>query len=194
MNTHRVWLTVVFCTGLAVSLAQAERFVTFPEEKDLVSPDGRYVLRSVDPGGDPANFSSSFHALVLEDTVTGKSRRLCDYLHKIAVAWSGDRIIATDYVGRRAARALVLAADPKADTYIIDSAAIADRVPFALAVHLRQNSHVFVEAVRMDGDTLQLRVWGHGAHDPSGFRLTCTMNLEQASASCEEGTRAPSSP
>jgi hypothetical protein len=194
MSTHRVWSILVFCGCLAVSVARAEPFVTFPEQKEFVSPDGRYVLRSIDPPRDSSNFSWTFHTLVLEDRVTGKSRRLYDYLHKVAVAWSGNRIIATDYVSRRAARALVFSTAPMADAYLIDSTALADRIPLPLASHLRLNDHVFVEAVRLEGDTLVLRAWGYGAHDPGGFRLACRLNLDQAGAACEASARTPASP
>ena len=192
MDTHRTWLIAVFGAGLAVSIACAEPFVTFPEQKELVSPDGRYVLRSVDPPGDPTNFSSSFHALVLEDRVSGKSRRLYDYLHKVAAAWSGNRIVATDYASRRAARALVFSVEPNSDSFIVDRVALADRIPVQLGSHLRFNDHVFVEAIRMEGGTLVLRAWGYGTQDPSGFHLACRLDLEQASATCEEGIRTSS--
>ena len=194
MSAFRMWSGLVVCACLALPVALAEPFVTFPEQKELVSPDGRYVLRSIEPPRDASNFSWIFHCLVLEDRETGKSRRLYDYLHKVSAAWSGHRIIATDYVSRRGARALVFSVDPKADAYIVDRIALADRVPSPLASHLQLNDHVFVEAVRMDGSTLVLRAWGYGAHDPGGFRLACELNLEQATASCREVPRTATSP
>lgn len=42
---------------------------------------------------------------------------------------------------------------------------------------LEGNDHVFVEASRLEGDTLFLRVWGYGRRDPKGFRWRCEYRL-----------------
>ena len=193
MNTRPGLIAVLLCLFTASTAAGAP-FVTFPEQKELASPDGRYRLRSIDPPRQPGSLTSVFHSLVLEDRATGTSRRLYDYLYKISVAWSGDRIIATEYLSRRGSRALVFSVDPKADTFVIDRIALADRVPIEVGGRLRWNDHVFVEAVHLDGKMLQLRAWGYGAHDRSGFRLACELDLEQAIASCQDGSRFPSQP
>jgi len=194
MSIHRMWFTAVLCACLLMPVAVAEPFVTFPDQKELASPDRRYVLRSVDPPHDPSAFSSAFHSLVLEDRTTGRSWRLYDYLHKVSAAWSGDRIIATDYVSRRGARVLVFSVDPKADAYIVDRMALADRLPLPLGSQLQFNDHVFVEAARMDGTRLELRAWGYGAHDPGGFHMTCELDLALGTASCRDNPHTTSPP
>lgn len=192
MSVSRLWFSIVVCGWLTL-VASAENFATFPEQKEFASPDKRYVLRSIDPPRGPSDFSGAFHSLVLEDRLTGQSRRLYDYLSKVAVAWSGERILVTDYVSRRSARALVLSADPRSDAYIVDRIDLAGRIPGTQAACLRGNDHVFVEAVRMEGRTLTLRVWGYGAHDRNGFRIQCDLNLDQGAASCRQG-RATAEP
>lgn len=190
MGLSRVCLSAVVCGCLTLT-ASAETFTTFPEQRELASPDNRYVVRSLDPPRDPTAFSGAFHSLVLEDRLTGQSRRLYDYLSKVAVAWSGDRIIVTDYVSRRSARALVLSVDPTSDAYMVDRIDLAGRIPGAQAACLRGNDHVFVEAARMEGRTLVLRAWGYGAHDRTGFQFHCKLNLDEGTASCQPGHAAP---
>lgn len=164
----------------------AESFATFPEHKELVSPDQRYVLRSVDFSHNPSDYKGMFHTLVLEDRQSRTSRRMYDYVHKVAVAWSGDYIIVTDYLSHKAARALVFSVDPRADTFMVDRVDLADRISQELGSHLRYNERVFVEAVRMQGHTLIFRVWGNGSHDPKGFRFACEINLDRGDAACDE--------
>jgi hypothetical protein len=193
MSVSRVWFSIVVF-GCVTLVASAENFATFPEQKEFASPDKRYVLRSIDPPRGSSDFSGMFHSLILEDRVTGQSRRLYDYLSKVAVAWSGDRIIVTDYVSRRSARALVLSADATSEAYIVDRNDLAGRIPGDQAACLRGNDHVFVEAVRMEDRTLTLRVWGYGAHDRNGFRLDCELNLDQGAASCHQSGHATPEP
>lgn len=188
MRFLRLCSTALLCACATGTLASGETFVTFPNKSELASPDQRYVLRTIDPVKEPADFTGTFHCLVLENRDTGQKRRLFDYVHRIAVAWSGGRIIATDYFGRKGSRALVFSVDPKADGYVVDRDDLAGRVP-ALGVHLRQNDHVFIEAVRVEGELFVLRVWGYGGYDRSGFRFGCTLNLVRGTASCEELVR-----
>lgn len=166
-------------------MASGETFATFPNQKELASTDHRYVLRSVDPAKEASDFTGTFHSLVLEDRNMGQSRKLFDYVHKIAVAWSDKRVIATDYHGRRGSRALVFSVDPNSDGFIVDRNDLADRVP-TIQPLLSYNDHVFIEAVRVEGSLFTMRVWGYGTRDRNGFRYLCTLNLDRGTASCEE--------
>ncbi|HUM04138.1 MAG TPA: hypothetical protein VLT90_01680 [Terriglobales bacterium] len=185
MRTRRLPSAVVLYL-CALAPAFAETFATFPDQKELPSPDNRYVIRSLDAGHAPSDFTGMFHSLIVEDRATGNVRRLCDYLHKISVAWSGGGIIATDYVSRRGSRALVFPVASENEAYIVDRMDLAGRVPWDIGASLRENDHVFVEAVRMEDRTLVLRAWGYGVHNPRGFHMACELKLDQGAASCRD--------
>ena len=185
MRFLRLCSIVLLFASTALPFAWAETFATFPNQKELPSADQRYVLRSVDPVKNATDFTGTFHSLVLDDRTTGQARRLFNYVHKIAVAWSGQRIVATDYFGGKGSRALVFSVDPKADGYLVDRDDLAGRVP-AIEPYLRHNDHVFIEAVRVEGSMFVMRVWGYGAHDRMGFRFHCALNLDRGTALCEE--------
>lgn len=194
MSICRSILWLFLCAFVVLPVTTAETFATFPERRELVSPGGRYVLRTIDPNRAPTEFSGTFHILVLEDRSTGETRRLYDYLYKVAVAWSADRIIVTDYVSRKSARTLVFSADSNVDGYIVDKNHLASLVPASQRTRLRENDHVFVEAVRVDGPILVLRVWGYGTRDPGGFRLSCDYRVDQVTASCRDASARRSHP
>jgi hypothetical protein len=54
--------------------AFASQFVVFPEATELVSPDGRFAVRSVDSQGPASEIVGTFRTLWLFELATGRSR------------------------------------------------------------------------------------------------------------------------
>lgn len=176
-----IGLVVAILAGQAV----ASPFVVFPKAAQLASADGRFVVRNVDPQGAPGAFVGTFHSLWLMDVATGRSRKLCDYLGVAAVGWSSkDFLIVTQYVGKRNSRALVYSALGDQEPVLLDQPALIGMVPVETRETLRRNDHVFVEGLSVEGETLHLRVWGYGLHDPNGFRWNCEYSLANGGVSC----------
>jgi hypothetical protein len=165
----------------------ASPFVVFPKATELVSPDARFAVRSVDAAGAASDFVGTFHSLWLFELATGRSRKLCDYLGVASAAWSSnDFLVVTQYVGKRTSRTLVFSAATAQEPVMLDKTALIQLVPTELRPALRENDHVFVEGSRVEQDTLHLSVWGYGSHDPNGFRLRCEYSLREGSISCIE--------
>ena len=185
-------LRIIFVLQIAlVSLVSAEvfasQFVVFPKASELVSPDGRFAVRSVDSQGSASDIVGTFRALWLFELATGRSRKLCDYLGVASVAWSSnDWLVVTQYVGRRTSRALVFSATAVEDPMLLDKITLTRLVPAELRPSLRENDHIFVEGSRVEHDTLYLAVWGYGQHDANGFRWRCEYSLREGTASCVE--------
>jgi hypothetical protein len=184
----RFWLlsalVLVTCLHLRV---EAGQFVVFPKGGDLVSPDGRYVVRNAEREASQVDLDGTFHALWLVDQAAGRSRKLCDYVGVAAVAWSGnDFLVVTEYVGKKTSRARVFPAANPEDAVILDKATLTRLVPVDLRPALRGNDHVFVEASRVEAGKLYLRVWGYGEHDAHGFQWTCEYGLAEGSIICVE--------
>lgn len=180
-------LPLLVCVALRVF---SEDFALFPDRKELRSPDGKYVIRSVERTPQPGEFVGVFRALIVEEIATHKTRVLCDYLGRAAVAWSENNyIIVTDYVGKRTSRALVFSVDQDAGGFVVDKNDLQRRVSASFSEQLRGNQHVFVEAVKVQGGRLSLRVWGYGTHDPRGFRLFCDLELDTGNATCSDAER-----
>lgn len=176
---------------IASSLVCAEQFAVFPDRKELRSPDGRFIIRSVDHVAGPREFSGVFRSLVLEEAATGSSRELYNYLGRVGVAWSGSNfVIVTDYASKKTARALVFRIDQPGEYLIIDKPHLAARIPYELRVQLDRNDHVYLEVSRIDGTVLTLRVWGYGVHDPQGFRFLCSYDLNGGATSCRPSAGA----
>ena len=179
-------LPLLLCIAV---LTLGEDFAVFPDRKELRSPDGKYVIRSVDHIARPGDFVGVFHSLILEETATHQVRVLCDYLSRVAVTWSEDTyIVVTDYAGKRTSRVLVFTVDPNAGGFVVDKNDLMRRLPGSLSDKLRENEHVFVEALRMHQRTLSLRVWGYGPHDYRGFRLVCDFELETGKVDCRDAS------
>jgi hypothetical protein len=190
MRTLRIPLrTLVFVVSLivAASPALASPFVVFPKASELISPDGRFAVRSVDAAGAASDFVGTFHSLWLFELSTGRSRKLCDYLGVASAAWSDHGfLVVTQYVGKRTSRALVFSALTPVDPVMIDKATLIQLLPTELRPALRDNDHVFVEGSRVEQDSLHLSVWGYGQRDPNGFRYHCEYALREGSISCSE--------
>ena len=72
---------------------------SFRIARNCRSPDGLYVVRSVDHVAKTGEFSGVFRTLIVEEAFTGRVRKLYDDVGRVAVAWLGsDYIIVTDYV------------------------------------------------------------------------------------------------
>ena len=165
----------------------ASQFVVFPKASELVSPDGRFAVRSVDSQGSASDFAGTFRALWLFELATGGSRKLCDYLGVASVAWSSnDWLVVTQYVGKRTSRALVFSVTAAEDPVMLDKITLTRLIPAELRPSLRENDHVFVEGSRVEHETLYLAVWGYGQHDANGFRWRCEYSLREGTASCIE--------
>jgi hypothetical protein len=189
MRVHRTWLCLAAVIAFNLG-AQAAPFVVFPKAGELASQDGHYVVRNIDAGAKASEYVGTFHSLFLEEMASGRTRKLCDYVGVAAVTWTkNDLLIMTEYLSKRTSRALIFAADNSRDTVVIDQPLLTSLVPVNLRPQLRENDHVFVEAVQVEGETLSLRVWGYGKHDGSGFRWLCKYSLPEGTISCEETIR-----
>ncbi len=184
MRVYRALLCVAAVLAFEIA-AHAAPFVVFPKAGQLPSPDGRFVVRNTDREAPLSEYVGTFHSLLLEETASGRSRKLCDYVGVAAVAWAKNNfIIVTQYVSKQTSRALVFVADDSRDPVVIDKPLLTNLVPVNLRPQLRENDHVFVEGSQVEGDTLTLRVWGYGKHDAKGFRWRCEYNLIEGGISC----------
>ena len=180
-----LWAAAVVAFGIA---AHAAPFVVFPKAGRLPSPDGRFAVRNSEREAPLTEFSGAFHSLFLEETASGRTRKLCDYVGVAAVGWAqNDSIIVTQYLSKRTSRALIFAADASREPVVIDQPLLVNLVPVSLRPQLRENDHVFVEASGVEGEMLTLRVWGYGKHDANGFRWRCVYRLVEGGITCDEG-------
>ena len=176
---------VLLSVGSLTTLAS--QFVVFPKASELVSPDGRFAVRSVNASGAASDIVGTFHALWLYELATGRSRKLCDYLGVASAAWSSnDFLVITQYVGKKTSRALVFSVAVAQDPVMLDKATLIQLVPAELRPALRENDHVFVEGSRVEQDILHLTVWGYGQRDANGFRYRCEYSLREGNISCLE--------
>jgi hypothetical protein len=176
-------------------LALGGAFVTFPDStNELPSPDGQFLVRSTNYAATTGVFSGKFHALFLEEHRTGKSRKLCDYLGKVAVSWvAADIIVVNEYYTARGARALVFATDETISAVVIDRNRLVKLLDPITSRRLLGNDHVYVEAYKLDGNILSLRLWGYGSQDAKGFNFSCDYILNRDAATCWEKSGKPKS-
>ena len=161
-------------------------FVLFPKAERLPSPDGRFVVSTSERQASPSEFAGTFDSLWLTEVATGRTRKLCDYFGLAAVAWSGnDFLLVTQYMGRKASRALILPVARPEDSVMLDSAALSRLVPLTFQTTLRENDHVFVEVSSVEANVAHLRVWGYGKQDGS-FRWGCEYRLNEGTISCTD--------
>ena len=187
MRPWRIMFGALVIVVMVIIQAFAAQFVVFPKAGELASPDGRFVVRNAEREGVASDFVGTFHSLWLIETASGRSRKLCDYVGVAAVAWSSnDFLVVTQYVSKRASRALVFSVAGSDDPVVLDTPTLTRLVPRELRSALQENDHLFVEATRVEEDSLQLSVWGYGKHDPDGFRWRCAYGLREQSVSCSE--------
>jgi hypothetical protein len=172
---------------LVCQLAVAEQFAVFPDRRELRSPDGRFVVRSVEHPTTRGEFSGLFRALILEEVATGVEHDLYNYIGRVGVAWSGSNVlIVTDYASKRTARALVFRLDRPNEYLVIDKPHLMAQLQEGHRAQLERNDHVYLEVSRIEGDSLVLRVWGYGVRDPDGFRFQCAYPLGEGELSCQD--------
>lgn len=186
MGSRWKWL----CFGLIfifTVFAQAAPFVVFPKAGQLASPDGRFLVRNSDRDAPLTDYVGTFHSLYLQETASGRSRKLCDYVGVAAVAWAPNNIIiVTQYVTKQTSRAIVFTADDSRDPIVLDKPTLTNMLEASLRPHLRENGHVFVEASHLEDGTLTLTVWGYGKQDIKGFRWRCEYSLPEGPIACRE--------
>jgi len=181
---------------LLVAPAGAQRFSTFPDRSELRSPDGRFLIRSVDHAASASDFSGLFRCWC------SRKRGVDGRGHSITTSTTS---AGWERPGRGIASLLsptTLASGHPARPGIRDR--LARRAVLCGASHARQgpvfaaapdgaetstswgNDHVFVEVSRVEGNALILRVWGYGARDPKGFRFDCQYDPRAGTAACRE--------
>ena len=170
---------------LAAQASAAGPFVLFPQTHELISPDGRSIIRNSDTEHPAQDFVGTFHTLWLTDTATGRTRKICDYVGIAAAAWSGnDHVLVTQYLSKKSSRALVFPAHFDQEPIVLDVTLLSRTAPDALRESLAKNDHAFVEVSRFEKGILSVRVWGYGRHDPTGFRWNCEYAAEQGTVTC----------
>ena len=186
-NMFRRALCLLLFLTFAILDGLAAPFVVFPKAGQLASPDGRFVVHSVERESSAGELVGTFRSLWITEAETGHSRKLCDYLGVAAVAWSGnDFLIVTQYVGRRTSRTLVFSMSHPDQSFLLDAATLVNLVPAEFGATLRQNDHVFIEGSRADPESFYLSVWGYGQHDPNGFRWRCQYRLREGLITCTD--------
>jgi len=181
MRVGRALLPVVIL--FLANQALAAPFVVFPKVHELESPARGFVVFEQESLGE----FRAFHTLWLKVIATGESRKFYDYIGTAAVAWEDDdHVVITEYLSRRTSRALLLSVSHPRDSIMIDVPMLIRSLPSEWRDALRQNDHVFVEALRADSHAFHFRVWGYGKRDPQGFRWHCEYGLTEARLSCSE--------
>jgi hypothetical protein len=187
MRSLGIMVGVIVVAAIMSVEGIASQLVMFPNAAELVSPDGRYVVRSAEREGLASDFVGNFHSLWLVELSTGYSRKLCDYLGIASAAWArNDLLVVTQYVGRKTSRALVFSVADNEAPITLDKSTLVRLVPVELRPALRENDHVFIEAAGVEEETLHLRVWGYGQHNAKGFGWRCEYSLKEGVVSCTE--------
>jgi hypothetical protein len=186
MCWHRTGLCVVSLIAFSI-VSQALPYSLFPKAGPLPSQDERFVVRNVDPVAAASEYVGTFHSLFLEDTASGRKRKLCDYVGVAALAWTKNNVlIMTEYLSKHTSRVRIFSADEAGGPVVIDPSLLTQVAPIDLRPEIRENDHVFVEASQVEGETLAIGVWGYGKHDPNGFRFRCLYSLRAGEISCGE--------
>jgi len=184
MSAWRILVNLGIVLAACGSLKSAP-FVVFPKAGELRSPDGRFVVRNAEREAPATDLDGTFHSLWVVESGSGRTRKLCDYVGVAAAAWTeDDRLLVTEYLGRRTSRALLFAVADATGPLVLDKGTLTQQVPPALRDTLRGNDHVFIEAEAVAGNELLLEVWGYGKHDAMGFRWKCSYNIPENRIAC----------
>ena len=161
--------------------------VLFPKANELLSPDGRFLVRNAEREAPSTDFVGTFHSLWLLEAGSGRSRKLCDYVGVAAVRWSdNEHLVITEYVGKKSSRALLFSALQAEEPVMLDKAAVISLIPIQSRAILREADHVFVEAIGVQKGVLALTVWGYDPSNKRGFRWHCGYDLRERSMACKE--------
>ena len=142
--------------------------VSFPEQSQAVSPDGRYAVVGVNSNIEP------YHTVFLEDRNVKARRKLFTYDRHIVVLWNADSKLfaVTNYVGSDNSRCTIISIDEKAQPIEV-LGVLSHQLAEASWKRLQNqlsNHHAYVEAVVWDGPmSLQVKVSGYGDADRKGF-------------------------
>jgi hypothetical protein len=171
---------------LAAQPVWAQQFAVFPDRKELRSPGGRFVIRSVEhcrkalraqrrvPIVDPGGYDNG------------------DLARPLSLPWPCGRrpganfIIVTDYASKRTSRALIFRIDQPNEYTIIDKPHLTAQLPAQFRPHFDGNDHVYLEGVedrRRYSDTPGV---GVPNSRQAGFRSPCGYHLNERRASCGE--------
>lgn len=191
MRFIRPTLAFLIVLAILTEPAFAAPFVVFPKAGELLSPDGRFAVRNAEKEHSPSDFVGSVQSLWLVEISAGRSRKLCNYLGVAAVAWSGnDFVMVTEYVGKKTSRAWLFPVDDRQGAILLDKPSLTHLAPTEFRDTLRQSDHFFVEAAKVESNTLFFRVWGYGKYNPS-FRLQCEYALREERISCRAASQSP---
>src|SRR5215467_14506462 len=83
MRTPLCHLIPILLLALVFPRASAEQFTLFPDRKEMHSPDGRFVVRSIEHSVTANEFSGVFRTLVLEEAATATLRAFAMYVAMI---------------------------------------------------------------------------------------------------------------
>jgi hypothetical protein len=184
MRSFRITLAVAVVFVMLTGAVSPAPFVVFPAAGELLSPNGKFVVRNAEEKHRTSEIVGSVRSLWLLEVATGRSRKLCNYLGVAAVAWSGnDFVMVTEYVGKRTSRAWVFPVDAQGETILLDQPSLTRLAPPEFRDTLRQSDHVFVEAAKLESNILFFRVWGYGNYNPA-FHLKCEYALVEERIAC----------
>jgi hypothetical protein len=192
MRRVSILLAVAAIVAVGTVSGFAGPFVLFPKAEELRSPNGRFVVRNVERQGPTTEFVGVYHSLWLVEVATNRSRKLCNYLGVAAVAWSNnDFVIITEYVTKKTSRAFVFPVSETGEAVVFDKPTLLRILPAETRITMEESDHVFVEASRIEGGTLFLRVWGYGPRDRKGFRWSCSYELRGGRITCPDNQNLP---
>jgi hypothetical protein len=158
-------------------VAEAQTSRNFPGRKsDLASPDGRYLIQSVERD------EESRFALSLKDTTTGKSRKVYEYGRGASVLWSPDsRYFAVDdAAGSDHTRTKILPVDESAPEIDVQKE-IQEK---AKAVPGGHHEYFYV-AYWIDSRRTVIYHWGYGGELSHGFCECYVYRLNGPVRRCE---------
>jgi hypothetical protein len=145
--------------------------VSFPAQSEAASPDGRYVVFSIESGTVP------YHSVFLQDMwqLYKTPRKLLNYDRSIVLLWRYDSKLfaVTDYFGSDSPRCSIFSVDEK-----VPPIQVLDVLSHQLSADTwRQlegrlsNHRAYVEAVEWETKSLMVKITlsGYGNADPKGF-------------------------
>jgi hypothetical protein len=142
--------------------------VSFPDQSQAVSPDGRYAVLNIDSDRKP------HHRAVLEDRSLKTRRKLFDYERHIVLLWDYDSqmFAVTDYIGTDSSTCSIISVDdkvPRLEAVDLLLRQLSEDAKKTLQSEL-SNHHAYVEAsVWVRPTTLVLKVSGYGDKNSKGF-------------------------